>query len=278
MTVIGIVTIGPAAPADFGITMAGAAVGQQLGLLKGKRRKKSMEDVFPLAACRTVYVEASPQGGSIRSIFGLPVPERGTGLQNYASQAVDPATNGSLDWRSSAEQLPGGTPFMDCPSDPAKSALLLANSGPTTISKLALGRDLAIVDFGEPYYGSPALECLQYASYVLVITTGSRPVLARAASHTNSLLQDKMQPGKLAFVIRGDAVNPKPDGSSLQQILPAPISLIVPYDPKAAIGSVRKDKTRESSTAVRAIRTYTTKLMESNSSIGGVEWSQPTPR
>lgn len=274
MTVIGVLTVGPAAPADFGVTMAGAAVGRQLGLLPARGRKKSKRaDPVTLSACRTVYVEASPQGGSIRTIFGLAVPEQGPGLQSFASQAVDPAVNGSLDWRASAQQLPGGTPFLDCPSDPAKSALLLANSGPATIRRLAMSPDLAVVDFGEPYYGSPALECLQFASFILVVTTAARPVLARAANHVTSLLEDRVQAGKLAFVIRGDAVDAKPDGAGLQQLLPAPVSLVVPHDPKAAIGSVRRDRTRESSTAVRAIRSYTTKLMENNSSIGGLVWN-----
>ncbi len=277
MTVIGVITIGPAAPADFGVTMAGAAVGHQLGLLSSWSRKSKPTENIPLAACRTVYIEASPQGGSIRTIFGLRVPDHGTGLQTFASQAVDPTMNGSLDWRTSAEQLPGGTPFLDCPADPAASALLLSNSGPATVGRLAATPDLAVVDFGEPYFGSPALKCLQLASFVLVVITSARPVLARAVSHTVGLLQDTVQPGKLAFVIRGDANDPKPDGQALQQVLPAPVSLVVPYDPKAAIGSVRKDKTRESSLAVRAIRSYTAKLMDSNASIGGVGWNQPIP-
>ena len=277
MTVIGIMTIGPAAPADFGVTMAGAAVamtsypeGKKPGN-RGRRNRKKYPPEPPLTprACRAVYVEASPQGGSVRAIFGTRVPDRGTGLQNFASNAVDPSVNGSLDWRTSADSLPGGTPFIDCPADPAKAAVLLSNSGPLMMQKLGASPDLAVVDFGEPYMGSPALACLDYVSYLLVITTPARPVLARAAHHATSLLSQHIERKKLAFVVRGDAVNPKPDGRALQGLLPAPISLVVTYDPKAAIGSVKKDKTREASLAVKEIRTYTTKLLDQNNLIGG---------
>ena len=277
MTALGILTIGPAAPADFGLTMAGAAVAMtsypgsmQTGLRNRRtRRKLPPEPPRNPSASRVVYVEASPQGGSVRAIFGLAAPERGSGLQNFASNAVDPSVNGSLDWRASADTLPGGTPFIDCPADPAQAAVLLSNSGPPIMQKLAASPDLAIVDFGETYMGSPALSCLEYMSFLLVIVTPARPVLARAAQHANSLLREHIDQNKLAFVVRGDAANPKPDGRALQSFLPAPISLVISFDPKAAIGSVKKDKTRDTSLAVREIRTYTTKLLDQNNLIGG---------